>query len=86
MCVHLFGAISSPSCCNFALIKSADDNAAAFGLETVNILRTNFYVDDLLKSAENTDTTIEEISNVSKMCAAEGFRLTKFLFNDCKVL
>ena len=31
MCVHLFGATSSPSCCNFALKKTACDNEHKFG-------------------------------------------------------
>ena len=31
MCVHLFGAISSPSCANMALKKTADDSLDTFG-------------------------------------------------------
>ena len=33
--VHLFGATSSPSCCNFALKRTAEDNKGEFPEEVV---------------------------------------------------
>ena len=50
MCVHLFGALSSPSCANFALRQAARDNKDSLGSECADVLHRNFYVDDLLKS------------------------------------
>ena len=50
MLVHLFGAISSPACANFALRKTAEDNKDSFSLEATNTVKRNFYVDDCLKS------------------------------------
>ena len=50
MCVHLFGGISSPSCSNFALRRTADDSEDEFGSEAAMTLKRNFYVDDMLKS------------------------------------
>ena len=50
MQVHLFGATSSPTCANFALRKTAEDNGGEFDKETVTTVRKNFYVDDCLKS------------------------------------
>ena len=41
MSVHLFGDISSPSCANFALRKTADDNERDLGKQTADALRTN---------------------------------------------
>ena len=46
----------------------------------------NFYVDDLLKSIGSVDAAIGLIGNVIKMCAAGGFKLTKFLSNNPEVL
>ena len=86
MQVHLFGGISSPSCANFALRKTADDNEAEFGPEAANTLRKNFYVDDLLKSKQSTESSVELISAVRQMCKAGGFHLTKFVSNDRRVL
>ena len=50
MCVHLFGAVSSPSCANFALKQTVEDNAKVYGNEAAEIVKHDFYVDDLLKS------------------------------------
>ena len=45
MNVHLFGAVSSPSCSNFVLRRAADDAEEYVGSETAEVLRKNFYVD-----------------------------------------
>ena len=46
--MNLFGAVSSPSCSNFALRQAADDAEKHVGSETADVLRNNFYVDDCL--------------------------------------
>ena len=81
MNVHLFGAISSPSCSNYALRKTADDFEKKEATETANVLRKNFYVDDCLRAEQD-----ERIENVTRMCARGGFRLTKFTSNKRQVL
>ena len=86
MHVHLFGALSSPSCANFALRQAAADNESKFGMETANILRNDFYVDDLLKSIADEEEAIEMLENVQEMCALGGFNLTKFTSNSRKVI
>ncbi|PFX28501.1 hypothetical protein AWC38_SpisGene6805 [Stylophora pistillata] len=53
MLVHLFGGVSSPSCANYALQKTADDNAEHFDKDTIQTVKRNFYVDDCLKSVED---------------------------------
>ena len=53
MMVHLFGATSSPSCANFALRRTAEDNQQEFSKEAVNSVKDNFYVDDCLKSVSS---------------------------------
>ena len=86
MRVHLFGAVSSPSCANFALRKTADDNEEKYGATAANMVRRNFYVDDLLASVETVSDAVDALASVQQMCAAGGFRLTKFLSNDCRVI
>lgn len=61
MCIHLFGGISSPSCSSFALRKTAEDNELTFGKDAAHALRSNFYVDDFLKSAEDSRSAIKLI-------------------------
>lgn len=36
MRVHIFGTVSSPSCVNFALKRTADDNEGKCGSEVLN--------------------------------------------------
>ena len=46
---HIFGDKCSPTCANFALRKTAQNNEDSFPLEAEAVVR-NFYMDDLLKS------------------------------------
>jgi len=86
MCVHLFGAVSSPSCVNFALKQTAEDNAKICGTEASETIYRNFYVDDLLKSTATQKFALDLIPKLRKMCAAGGFKLTKFVSNDREVI
>ena len=86
MNVYLFGAVSSPSCSNFALRRPADDAEKSVGPETANVLRKNFYVDDCLRTQETEECTIQRICDVRHACALGGFRLAKFVSNSRLVL
>ncbi|KAK3715773.1 hypothetical protein QZH41_002282 [Actinostola sp. cb2023] len=50
MTVHIFGAADSPCSANSTLKRLADDNQKDFDPITIETLRRNFYVDDILKS------------------------------------
>ena len=39
MCVHVFGGVSSPSCSNYALRKTASDNQEEYGNDAAETLR-----------------------------------------------
>ena len=86
MCTHIFGGTSSPSCSNFVLKKVATDNSDKFAQEAAETLLRNFSVDDLLKSTKSAEEVVSVIKNVVQMCAAAGFRLTKFTSNHPDVL
>ena len=58
MTAHVFGRVSSPSCSNYALKKTASDNLKKYGEKVASILRQNFYVDDMLKSFSSIEETI----------------------------
>ena len=55
MKVHIFGAVSSPSCYNFALKQTAKDHTNEFDDDITNIVKTNFYVNDLLLSVDDEE-------------------------------
>ncbi|XP_070554734.1 uncharacterized protein [Ptychodera flava] len=84
--VHLFGAVSSPSCANTALHKMADDNSHLFNKEVVKTIKRDFYVDDCLKSVENAKKAIELMQDLTAACKKGGFRLTKWVSNSREVL
>ena len=86
MNVHLFGAVSSPSCSNFALRRAADDAEKVVGSETANVLKKNFYVDDCLRTEETEEAAIQRICRVRHACALGGFNPAKFVSNSRLVL
>ena len=86
MCVHLFGAVSSPSVAGYALRKTATDNAPIYGNEAANAILRNFYVDDFLKSEPTVRKALEMILNVDHICASGGWNLTKVVSNCKEVL
>ena len=56
MCAHVFGPISSASCSNYALLRTAVENEAVFVEAAANALHRNFYVANLLKFLEDLDS------------------------------
>ena len=86
MTVHLFGAASSPGCCNFALKTTTDDNEECLGPLPAEFLRRNFYVDDGLKSLPTVEDAVELIKKAKEMCSRGGFNLNKFTLNKREVL
>ena len=60
MRVHLFGAVSSPSCANFALRQTAKDHSSKYGgSETRTTIERNFYVDDCLNLSKRKTKQFE---------------------------
>ena len=78
ICAHGFGDVSSGVSSNYALKRTAKENAKKYGTETARTLRENFYVDDLLKPVNSEDDAIKLIKNIRSMCNEGGFNLTKF--------
>ena len=86
MTVHLFGGTSSPSCANFALRKTADDNEGDVDPETIQTIRRNFYVDDCLKAVKSESLAVKLADQLSACLAKGGFRLTKSISNSSPVI
>ena len=86
MTVHLFGAVSSPACANYALQRTADDNEDNYGTEVANTLRRSFYVDDVLKYTSTEDKAIDLVKDIKAVCRNGGFNLTKFVGNTERII
>ena len=76
MVVHLFGATSSPSCCSYALRKTAEDNQESFGEKTIETVRKNSYLEEAVKL----------VDELPALLARGGFRLTKWVSNERSVM
>jgi hypothetical protein len=86
MCVHLFGATSSPSCANYALRKTAEDAGPRFSQEVKNTFKRNFYVDDCLRSVKTEKEAVSLVTDLQRVCKTGGFHLTKWTSNNREVL
>ena len=49
---HVCGGVSSPSCSNYGLKKTADDNKVKYGPEAADTLNKNLNADDMLRSVQ----------------------------------
>ena len=78
MVTHLFGTTSSPSIANFCRQKTAELHGREFEADTVDPVKRNMNVDDLMKSKNTTEEAIVLVSQLRELLARGGFRLTKW--------
>jgi uncharacterized protein (DUF2344 family) len=76
MTVHLFVATSSPSVTNLAFCKAAVHNAASYDKA----------ITDIEKNFPTTEEGIGQAKYMCDMMANGGFKLTKWISKDRKVL
>ena len=81
MRVHLFGAVSSPGCANYALRKTAQDTESKYDKEITESVQKDFYVDDFVKSVDSVESGKRTAHDVTKMLQEGGFKLTKWSGN-----
>ena len=86
MQVHLFGGVSSPSCANDALKKTAEDHKGEFDEAAIDTVKRNFYVDDCLKSVATNSQAVRLASQLRGLLSKGGFRLTKWISNSREVI
>ena len=67
--------------------RTATDNADQYVQEkAAEVVRSNFYVDDLLKPVDNPKTAMILVKNIVDMCKSRGFHLTKLISNNKELL
>ena len=88
MTSHVFGAKSSACVASYAIRCAIDEaeNKGQIDPDAAELGRRNFYVDDFLASADSTDDAIRIAHQVTDAVKSGGFRLTKWLSNDRKVI
>ena len=85
MTVHLFGAVSSPSCSSYALGLTIQENKHLFNPSVSEYAHSSFYVDDFLCSVSEENEAITLIEQVTSLCMKGGFHLTKWVTNSKRV-
>ncbi|XP_022801986.1 uncharacterized protein LOC111339575 [Stylophora pistillata] len=86
MVVHLFGAASSPSCSNFALRKTAEDNSQYFPEAVLSMVKNKFYVDDCLTALPSVKEASQYARDLRLLLSKGGFRLAKWISTSRRVL
>ena len=77
---HIFGAKDSPTCANYALLRTARDNNSDFP-DAAQAVCQNFYMDEYLDSMESP-IIVQKISrNLIELLNRGSFKLTKFISN-----
>ena len=69
---HIFGAAGSPSCCNYSLIRTVEDNQTDFSDKAVRAVKGDLYVDDLLTGER---TVVDLIREITALLQRGGFRI-----------
>ena len=77
---HIFGAKDSPTCANYALQRTTDENCKKFPRAAGSVWNT-FYMDDYLKSFATSEEATEKCQDLVTLLNRGGFKLTKFVSN-----
>ena len=75
---HIFGAEDSPTSANYALQRTARDNAK-FYPEAAEADLENFYMDDCLDSVESLEKANNRSKKLVHLLQLGGFKLKKFV-------
>ena len=86
MKVHLFGATSLPSCANFSLLQTAEDNSEYYDQSIVKTVQRNFYMDNCLKSVSSKKEALHLYHQLTDLLMKGGFHLMKWISNSSEVL
>ncbi|XP_074649031.1 uncharacterized protein LOC141904344 [Tubulanus polymorphus] len=89
MMVTIFGAKCSPAMANYALRKAAEDHCQEddpVSVAAAQAVKSNFYMDDFLKSEEDVASGSQMQSAVTEMVKKGGFRLTEWQSNSRELL
>ena len=74
------GQKNSPTCANYALQRTASDNAKEYP-EAAKAVLENFYMDDYLDSVESPERALMRLKELVHLHHLVGFKLTMFVSN-----
>ena len=77
---HIFGAKDLPTCANYALQRTARDNAKEYP-EAAKAVLENFYMDDYLDTVESPERALIRSKELVHLLHLGGFKLTNVVSN-----
>nr|CAI5818585.1 unnamed protein product [Callosobruchus analis] len=80
-----YGTASAPYLATRCLEQLAQDNAQVYP-HTSNVIKTSFYMDDLLVSFDTIEQAIECYRELTQILGSAGFELRKFSSNERDIL
>lgn len=88
MCVHLFGATSSPGCATFGFRESTRQHVGndPDKMNAWKFIRHDFYVDDGLTSVADVDSAVKLIEATRQLCSESKMHLHKFVSTHAEAL
>jgi hypothetical protein len=88
MCVHLFGARSSPGVATFGLRQAAEaaDESVDYSRNAKKLLQNSCYVDDAVFSCDSDKEMVSIVNEAVRLCANVNMRLHKWVSNSAIVL
>ena len=82
---HIFRAKCAPTCSNYAVLRTAEDNGLQYPI-AARAVKRNFYMDDFFKSVKTTSDALELQQQLVVMLKRAGFNLTKWVSNVKEVI
>ena len=82
---HAFGTNLLPCFAAYALWKVKSDNETDVDVDAVQTILSKIYVNDLCKSCPNEQEAVKLLTQLCRLLASGGFRLTKFFSNEEKM-
>ena len=73
---HVFGAESSPNSANYAKKRARLDREEEYPIVS-KAIQNNFFMDDLIKSAENPDVAVEFFNQLQYLPSQKAFERSR---------
>ena len=86
MRVHVFGNSPSPAVATYGLRRAAQEGEMDFGRDVCQFIKTDFYVDDALKSFPTEAEAVDVLKRAQNLLACYNIKLHKIAFNSIKVM
>lgn len=86
MTVHVFGNSPSPAVATYGLRRSAQEGEKDFGNDVCEFIKTDFYVDDVLRSFPSEAEAVDVLTRAQQLLKGYNIKLHKIASNKTEVM